>query len=72
MKVIVVEGKKARQGPVALLAGQGIEAVAPSGELKQMLAAPEPCSTADRNYATNRFQYISLKMREGLISDEDC
>ncbi len=72
MKVIVVEGKKARQGPVALLAGQGIEAVATSGESKPMLSAPEPHLTAGKSYAANRFQYIRLKMREGLNNDEDC
>ncbi len=72
MKVIVIEGKRATQGLVALLARHGIEAVATSGESKPMLAAPEPRSTTGRNYASNRFQYIRLKMREGLSNDEDC
>ena len=60
MKVIVIGGKRATQGLVALLARQGIE------------AAPEPRLTVGRNYAYNRFQYIRRKMREGLIHDEDC
>lgn len=72
MKAIVVEGKEATQRLVALPAGQGVEAVATSGELKPMISAPEPSSTAGRNYAYNRFQYIRLKMREGLSNDEDC
>ncbi|MCH8864804.1 MAG: hypothetical protein IIB13_05530 [Chloroflexi bacterium] len=72
MKVIVVGGKKATQGPVALLARQGTEAVATSGESKSMLAAPEPRLTIDENYVHDRFQYIRQKMREGLSNDEDC
>ncbi len=69
--MVVVEGKGATQGLAALLARRGIEAVATSGELKQMLSAPEPLSAIDENYAYNRFQYIRQKMREGLIHDED-
>ena len=42
MKVIVIGGKKATQGLVALLARQEIETVAAGEELKQMLSTPEP------------------------------